>query len=252
VTRRPWTNDEIAYLRRTYPRYGPKHCAQKLGRTPASVQQKATQLGFASGLPLHHVPLAWIVSNVSGIIPKHILRRVREDGMLSDTPGRFYRYTVPERYARRLEEELDAQRHMEETCSDWMTVKQIAAAASLKMRTLQRQLTDDIQLGKLLNQIDSYRATTTGRPRKYHPTQAREAIAQYRKQPKYDRRRSQRILQTLQTVENATVHELAQQLRANYGTVYATLRNLEHKNLVTRRRAPVGMDTKPPDLWEAA
>jgi hypothetical protein len=252
VTRRPWSDDEIAYLRRTYPRYGPKHCADKLNRTPGSVQQKATQLGYASGLPLHHVPLAWIASNVSGVIPKHILHRAEQDGVLSDTPGRFYRYTVPERYARQLEAEMDAQRHAEDTRRDWLTVKQIAEAASIKTRTLQRQITDDKQLGKLLNRIDSYRATTAGRPRRYHPTQAREAIADYRKQPKYDRRRSQRILQTLQTVENATVHELARELRANYGTVYATLRNLEHKNLVTRRRAPVGMDTKPPDLWEAA
>jgi Predicted transcriptional regulator len=83
-------------------------------------------------------------------------------------------------------------------------------------------------------------------------TQAREAIAPIpQNNPKYDFNRSANVLRTVKHVPNATVDELATKLRAKRGTIYATLRNLERKNLVTRTRAPCGPTTRPPDLWQA-
>jgi len=178
-------------------------------------------------------------------------KRAQFENALSDIPGRFYRYAVKASWADKYEEEQRQLDQLDADRADWLTLKQIAHEANLDYRTLIRQFQDNRALGAQLKTIDHYQMRGPGQPYKYHPHQAREAIAQYRKQPKYDLNRSANVLKTLKQVPNATVDELATKLRAKRGTIYATLRNLERKNLVTRTRAPCGPTTRPPDLWQA-
>ena len=245
-----WTKQEIKYLKRYYPRYGATHCAKYLQRTPESIRKQANKLDITSGIPHGYVPLLWVTRAKCNSIPPHVIQRARSENALSDIPGRFYRYAVKTSWADKYEAEQRQLDKLDADRSDWLTLKQIAYEANLNYRALIRQLQDNRQLGQLLHQIDHYQMRGSGRPYKYHPHQAREAIATYRKQPKYDLNRSQHILNALQQVPNATVDELAHQLRSKRGAIYATLRNLERKQLVTRTRAPCGPTTRPPDLWQ--
>jgi len=246
-----WTKQEIKYLKTYYPKYGETHCAKHLKRTPESIRKKANDLDIISGIPNGYVPLLWITRAKCDNIPQHVIQRARFENALSDIPGRFYRYAVKTSWADKYEEEQRQLDQLDADRADWLTLKQIAHEANLDYRTLIRQLQDNRALGAKLKTIDHYQMRGPGRRYKYHPHQAREAIAQYRKQPKYDLNRSANVLKTLKQVPNATVDELATKLRAKRGTIYATLRNLERKNLVTRTRAPCGPTTRPPDLWQA-
>lgn len=239
----PWTEQELKYLKRYYPIYGEDHCAKKLQRTTESVRKKANAQDITSGIPIGHVPLLWVTRPKCNNIPPAVIQRAREEGALSDLPGRNYRYTVRADWADKFEEEQRQLDKMDRDRQDWLTRKQIAYEANITGKSLIRQIQDNRHLGKALNEIEHYQMRGSGRPWKYHPIQAREAIANYRKTKKYDFNRSQNILKVLQETPNLTIKQIAEKLRTKPNTIYSTVRNLQRKKLVTRTRATSGTRT---------
>lgn len=249
MTQTRWTKQEMTYLQTNYPRYGPKHCAKKLGRTPQSVRMKAAQLHLNSGIPNRHIPLVWIACTTNTNIPRHVINQAQRDGALKITNGRMYKYTVHEQWAKKFEQQQRQLDQLNKDRNDWLTLNDIAKQANLNRRTLENQIHYNRGLGKHLNHTDKYRTNDSGRPYKYHPTQTQKAIQQWRTEPKYDTNRRKNIIKTLKQHPNSTIDEITSHLKANRNHVAATLRQLEREGITKRTRAPVSPNTRPPDWW---